>query len=106
MIADALGFVAAGLVLATFCMRSMRALRLVALASNVAFLAYGMTLDLLPVAMLHGLLMPVNLVRLGELARPPRLARTARADPRAPNPRARRTCDHGSLLARFGRPPG
>jgi hypothetical protein len=38
---DGIGFVAAALVLATFCMRSMTALRWVALASNLAFIAYA-----------------------------------------------------------------
>jgi hypothetical protein len=38
---DAVGFAAAGLVLATFCMRSMITLRWVAIASNVAFIVYG-----------------------------------------------------------------
>jgi hypothetical protein len=38
---DAIGYLAAALVLATFSMRSMGRLRLLALASNLAFIAYG-----------------------------------------------------------------
>jgi hypothetical protein len=64
---DAIGFGAAGLVLATFCMRSMNALRWVAIASNVAFIAYGYLGHLAPVLLLHALLLPVNICRLVQL---------------------------------------
>jgi len=57
---DILGFAAAGLVPVTFCMRSMQALRAVALISNLAFIAYGLVEELPPVIALHGLLLPVN----------------------------------------------
>src|SRR5262244_2436258 len=66
-IIDQVGFAAAGLVLATFCMRSMSALRWVAIASNVAFIAYGYLGHLAPVLLLHMLLLPVNVCRLAEL---------------------------------------
>ncbi len=55
------------LVLATFCMRSMNALRWVAIASNVAFIAYGYLGHLAPVLLLHALLLPVNIYRLTQL---------------------------------------
>jgi hypothetical protein len=64
---DAIGFVAAGLVLTTFCMRSMSALRWVAIASNLAFIAYGYLAGLAPVLLLHALLLPVNAYRLAQL---------------------------------------
>lgn len=64
---DEVGFVAAGLVLATFCMRSMNALRWVAIASNVAFMIYGYLGGLAPVLLLHTLLLPVNVYRLVQL---------------------------------------
>jgi hypothetical protein len=64
---DGIGFAAAGLVLATFCMRSMRTLRFVAIASNVAFIAYGYLGHLAPVLWLHALLLPVNICRLMQL---------------------------------------
>jgi hypothetical protein len=67
---DGIGFAAAGLVLATFCMRSMRALRWVAIASNLAFIAYGYLGSLAPVLLLHLLLLPVNAYRLAQLYRP------------------------------------
>lgn len=66
-IIDDVGFAAAGLVLATFCMRSMSMLRWVAIASNVAFITYGYLGGLLPVLLLHVLLLPVNVYRLTQL---------------------------------------
>jgi|SRR5262249_36317965 len=64
---EGLGFGAAVLVLATFCMGSMSALRWVAIASNVAFIAYGYLGGLAPVLLLHMLLLPVNICRLAQL---------------------------------------
>ena len=64
---DAIGFGAAGLVLATFCMHSMSALRWLAIASNVAFIAYAYLRGLAPVLLLHTLLLPVNICRLAQL---------------------------------------
>jgi hypothetical protein len=66
-VVDGIGFVAAALVLATFCMRSMTALRWVALASNLAFIAYAYLGNLAPVLLLHALLLPVNACRLAQL---------------------------------------
>ena len=66
-ITDGVGFAAAGLVLATFCMRGMRTLRFVAIASNFAFIAYGYLGHLAPVLWLHALLLPINLCRLMQL---------------------------------------
>ena len=58
---DFLGFIASGLVLATFGMRDMLSLRLVAILSNVAFINYGHVAHILPVVVLHSILLPVNL---------------------------------------------
>jgi len=63
------GWAAAGLTLATFICRDMRRLRLLALAANAAFIAYGAVAQLLPVLMLHLALVPVNLWRLNEAFR-------------------------------------
>jgi hypothetical protein len=63
---DLIGFAAAVLVLATFCMSSMSALRWMAIASNVAFIAYGYLGGLAPVLLLHALLLPVNVYRLAQ----------------------------------------
>jgi CRP/FNR family transcriptional regulator, cyclic AMP receptor protein len=69
---DLVGYVAAALVLAAFCMRDMVPLRIAALCSNVAFIAYGVALGLAPVWLLHALLLLMNGGRLLEavLARP------------------------------------
>jgi CRP/FNR family transcriptional regulator, cyclic AMP receptor protein len=61
---EAIGYLASALVLATFCMRDMRALRCMAIASNLAFIAYGALADVGPVLLLHLLLLPVNVQRL------------------------------------------
>jgi hypothetical protein len=61
---NAVGFLAAGLVITAFCMKDILHLRIVAVASNVAFLAYGVAFGLIPVWLLHLVLLPVNLVRL------------------------------------------
>jgi hypothetical protein len=60
MSVDPIGYLAAGLVFATFCMRAMLPLRLVAIASNAAFIAYGYLGQLAPVLVLHVLLLIVN----------------------------------------------
>ncbi len=74
---EPVGYLASLLVLATFCMRDMVALRVVAIASNLAFIAYSGLADIGPVLLLHALLLPVNLLRLVEL----RVAPRRRADP-------------------------
>jgi hypothetical protein len=66
---EILGYTAAGLVLATFTMRTMIPLRVLGIASNVAFIAYGYIADLIPVLLLHGALLPLNVYRLFEMHR-------------------------------------
>lgn len=60
-------FLAGGLVITAFCMKDILQLRIVAVASNVAFLAYGVALGLVPVWLLHLVLLPVNLIRLWQV---------------------------------------
>jgi len=69
MTAEGIGWLAAGLTLLTFSMRSMVALRLAALAANLCFIVYGASAGLPPVLVLHVLLLPCNLLRLAELRR-------------------------------------
>ncbi|HUB13459.1 MAG TPA: hypothetical protein VMB34_16035 [Acetobacteraceae bacterium] len=64
---DSLGYVASALVLATFCMRSMRPLRATAILSNVGFIAYALADHILPVLVLHCILLPVNIFRFVEI---------------------------------------
>jgi CRP/FNR family cyclic AMP-dependent transcriptional regulator len=83
---DALGYLAALLVLATFCMRGMVALRAMAIASNLAFIGYAAIAGIHPVLLLHALLLPMNVWRLAEVV----MARSAAFTPRpAPKSRAR-----------------
>jgi hypothetical protein len=63
---DAMGYLAASLVLATFCARTMVTLRTLALASNGAFIAYALAAHLWPILLLHTILLPLNLLRLRE----------------------------------------
>jgi hypothetical protein len=61
---DLLGFAAAAAVLAGFFMNSIRHLRMVALASNVLFVVYGLLAHIYPVVILHIILLPINLQKL------------------------------------------
>jgi CRP/FNR family cyclic AMP-dependent transcriptional regulator len=62
-----LGYLASALVFATFFMRSRSRLRQVAIASNIAFITYGIVGDVIPVLTLHVLLLPLNIWRLWEI---------------------------------------
>jgi hypothetical protein len=87
------GYIASSLVFLTFYMRRMVPLRTVALCSNVAFLTYAIALHLAPVAILHGALIPVNIVRLiGAL-------REGAAKPGGGNPKASRYLPRRSGIA-------
>ncbi|MEZ5787627.1 MAG: cyclic nucleotide-binding domain-containing protein [Xanthobacteraceae bacterium] len=75
------GYVASALVLATFWMRTMIPLRLVALGSNIAFIVYGILGGLVPIWVLHSILLPLNIYRTVEMARLlQRVRRAARGD--------------------------
>jgi hypothetical protein len=70
------GWIASALVFSTFFMKTMLPLRLVAIASNVAFmtyallgLAYGDFGRLYPIFVLHACLLPLNVLRLRQLRR-------------------------------------
>jgi hypothetical protein len=64
---DTLGYVAAGAVLATFSVRTIRSLRVLAIISNLLFIAYAVCASLPPVFALHLLLLPLNILRLREV---------------------------------------
>jgi CRP/FNR family transcriptional regulator, cyclic AMP receptor protein len=66
---DVLGYAASAAVLTTFCMSTMIPLRIVALGSNVLFMAYGYVDHLYPVLVLHAILFPVNALRLLQFQR-------------------------------------
>lgn len=65
---DLLGYAASALVLITFSARSIVTLRLVAIASNLMFIAYAFAASLPPVLALHLLLLPLNAWRLWQSA--------------------------------------
>jgi len=64
--ADLFGYVASILVFGTFYTKQMLPLRLTAIGSNVAFITYAWLNGLTPILMLHGSLLPLNLLRLIE----------------------------------------
>src|SRR5688572_17773435 len=66
---ELIGYLAAALALAAFYMREIIPLRVAALCSNLAFIAYGLALGLVPVWLLHALLLPINGCRLLEALR-------------------------------------
>jgi hypothetical protein len=63
------GYLAAGLLLLTFSMRQMVALRAVAMASSAAWLVYAGADHLYPVFSLHIMLLPLNGIRLHQALR-------------------------------------
>ena len=65
-ITDGMGYFAASLVLATFCARRMVLLRALAIASNLAFITYGLAAQLWPIVTLHLIMLPLNVIRLRE----------------------------------------
>ena len=72
---ELIGYLASLLVLMTFCMSGMVALRAVAIASNVAFIGYAALAGISPVLVLHALLLPMNIYRLLEAVREHRRGR-------------------------------
>lgn len=66
---ELIGYAASAAVLATFLMSTMIPLRILALVSNVLFIAYGYFDNILPVLVLHAILFPVNLYRLTQFWR-------------------------------------
>jgi hypothetical protein len=64
---DVAGYVASLLVFCAFYMKTMIPLRSVAIASNVAFLTYGVAGHLYPIAALHAILLPLNFLRLRQM---------------------------------------
>jgi hypothetical protein len=64
---DIAGYVASLLVFCAFYMKTMIPLRSVAIASNVAFLTYGVAGHLYPIAALHAILLPLNFLRLRQM---------------------------------------
>ena len=66
---EMLGYAASLLVLATFCMRGMVSLRVLAIASNLAFIGYAALAGIHSVLLQHVMLLPMNAWRLAEAVR-------------------------------------
>jgi CRP/FNR family transcriptional regulator, cyclic AMP receptor protein len=66
---DVIGYLASILVFATFCMRTMIALRVAAIGSNICFIVFGVAAHVYPVLLLHVVLLPLNAVRTLEMMR-------------------------------------
>ncbi|NEU99767.1 Crp/Fnr family transcriptional regulator [Bradyrhizobium uaiense] len=71
------GYLASLLVFATFCMKTMLPLRIAAILSNVAFIAYAFCDGLYPILILHSVLLPLNVVRTVQMLRLRRIVEQA-----------------------------
>src|SRR4051812_39155805 len=61
---ELLGYLGGVLVFSTFYLKTMIPLRVVAIGSNVVYIAYSAMSGLVPILLLHALLMPLNIWRL------------------------------------------
>ncbi|WP_095596520.1 cyclic nucleotide-binding domain-containing protein [Actibacterium pelagium] len=59
-------YLASVLVFAAFFMKAIVPLRLVAMASNIAFVAYAAGAGILPILILHAALLPLNIIRISQ----------------------------------------
>ena len=64
---EAIGWFASALTVASYLMNTMLLLRILAVASSVAFIAYGLLLGLWPLIAMEALLLPINLYRFWEI---------------------------------------
>lgn len=65
--AEIVGYIAAMLTIATYSMRTMIPLRVVGICANCLFIAYGYFAPVYPQLLLHGILLPLNSVRLYQM---------------------------------------
>ena len=82
---EAFGYLASSLVLVTFCMHTMLALRALAICSNIAFLVYGIAARIYPVLILHLILLPLNVAHLTRMILVLRRAKLAADTDLSPN---------------------
>ncbi|MCB1725293.1 MAG: cyclic nucleotide-binding domain-containing protein [Chromatiaceae bacterium] len=68
-VVEGFGYLAATLVFLAFYTRTMMPLRVIAIASNVAFIIYAALAHLTPILVLHAVLLPLNLYRAWQLNR-------------------------------------
>lgn len=60
------GYLACLLVFLSYSMKSLMPLRLIAIGSNLVFIAYGFGAQLVPILLLHSALLPINVLRMAE----------------------------------------
>lgn len=75
-----LGFIGAALMLASYMMKSMLPLRIVALVACCFLAAYGALMQALPTLILYGILVPINLKKTLQMRRLVKAIDNARAD--------------------------
>lgn len=61
------GYIASAFVAASFYMKTIVPLRILAICSNIAFIIYGAGAGLYPVLILHTFLFPLNIIRLHQM---------------------------------------
>jgi hypothetical protein len=104
---DFVGYLAALMVLATFCMDTIVPLRGLAIASNVLFILYGIAGQLYPVLLLHAVLLPVKRKdRSAEAASATRRRQADKRGPAAPRRAIARLELHDGFFAPGERWPG
>lgn len=64
---DALGYLGALLTLGTYSMKTMIPLRVIGLCANCVFIIYGYFAPAYPQLLLHGILLPLNAIRLYQM---------------------------------------
>lgn len=76
---ELVGYLAAGITVATFWMRTMIPLRVCGIASNITWIAYGALAGVYPALLLHLFVLPLNAVRLRQMIELVRKVRAASA---------------------------
>jgi hypothetical protein len=74
------GFIGAGLTLASYTMKSMMPLRMVALAANVFFVAYGWLEAALPTLVLYSVMIGINTKKVWDIRKLVRAIENAKSD--------------------------
>ena len=64
---EAIGYLGASLTLGTYSMKRMIPLRVIGICANCVFIAYGFFAPVYPQLVLHGVLLPLNALRLREM---------------------------------------
>lgn len=77
ILVEILGYLACFLVFLAFYVKRIMTLRLIAISSNLAFIAYAISAHLLPIFILHALLLPLNIHRIFEIRRKDKVSQSS-----------------------------